>query len=229
MPASIGAISQMATKTTDQLLGAGQLIGGLIGKHNNQKNLNNLANPTYTPNKAISDYYATALNRYNTSPYQSNFYQQAQKTEGRNLATGIGALQDRRSGVGNIGALVQGGDDALQKAGVQAEGMQRQDFGQLGQAANMKLGDDRFAFDVNKEAPFERKYSELSGKLQANNQMINSGIQNFASGLTGGGNTPAVGGSGSSYGGGIQGLGYMGKSNSGSYQGGLGGVYSNQF
>lgn len=218
MPAGIGAISQMATKTTDQLLGAGQLIGGLIGKGKNQKNLDNLANPTYTPNKAISDYYSTALNRYNTSPYQSSFYQQAQKNAGRGLATGIGALQDRRSGVGNIGALVQGSEDQLGKAGVQAEGMQRQDFGQLGQAANMKLGDDRFAFDVNKEAPFERKYSELSGKLQANNQMINSGIQNFEAGLTGGAGAAQS----------LQGLGNLPGAQK-KYPSGLGGVYSNQF
>lgn len=215
MPASAGMISQMAGKTVDELLGAGQLIGGLIGRGKNQRNLNNLQNPTYAPNKAISDYYQTALDRANTSPYASNFYQEALKQAGRGVSTGIGALQDRRSGVGNIGALVQGSDDQLQKAGVQAEGLQRQAFGQLGQATQMKAGDDRYAFGINQEQPFERKYSEISGKLQANNQMINSGIQNFSQGLTGG-QAPNVGGYGGL--GGIGSLMGMGKSSGGAPQ-----------
>src|ERR1700743_2823975 len=119
MPASAQAISQMAGKSVDELLGAGQLIGGLIGRGRNERNLNNLQNPTYTPNKAISDYYTMALNRATANPYDSNFYEQAQKQAGRGLATGIGALQDRRSAIGGIGALVEGSQDALQKAGVQ--------------------------------------------------------------------------------------------------------------
>lgn len=209
MPASAGAISQMAGKSVDELLGAGQIIGGLFGRKNNQRNLDNLQNPTYAPNKAISDYYQEALSKANTSPYASNFYQQAQKSAGRGLATGISALQDRRSGVGNIGALVEGSQDSLQRAGVQAEGLQRQAFGQLGSATQMKAGDDRYAFENNQVLPFERKYSEFSGKLAANNQMINAGISNFTSGLTGGGGLSMPSGGLGGYGSMLGGQSYM--------------------
>src|ERR1700748_446074 len=190
MPASASAIQAMAGKTLDQLTGAGQFIGGLIGRGRNQKNLNNLQNPTYTPNKAISDYYQQALNKAMTSAYNSNFYNQAETNAGRGLATGISALGDRRSGVAGIGGLGKGSQDALNKAGVKAKALQRQALGQLGQATQMKAGDDRYAFDINQEAPFERKYSEFSGKLAANNQLINAGIQNLSNGLTGGGGNP---------------------------------------
>jgi len=203
----ISSIEAMASKTVSGLAGAAQTIGGLIGRHNNEKNLANLANPVYTPIKALSDYYQTALNRYNAGTYNSQFYQNAEKTAQRNLATGINTLQDRRSALAGIPALVEGTNQSLDKAAVQAEGLQRQNFGQLGQAANMKTADDRYAFDINKMMPFERRYSELTGKLAANNQMINAGINNLFTGFTGGGSGGSLsgltGGMGGMGGGGI--------------------------
>jgi len=53
----------------------------------------------------------------------------AEKNAGRGLATGISALQDRRS-TGNVAGLVEGEQDSLGKAGVQAEGLQRQAMSQ---------------------------------------------------------------------------------------------------
>lgn len=164
-------------------LGVGQAVLGGIKASKAQKGLENLRTPTYSPNKAISDYYQTALQRANASPYASNFYQQAEKNSGRNLATGIGALQDRRSAVGNIGALVQGQDDALQRSGVQAEGLQRQAFGQLGQATNMQNADYQRQFEQNQEAPYEKQASIYQGKAIAGSQMENAGFQNAFSGL----------------------------------------------
>jgi hypothetical protein len=165
-------------------LGATEAIVGGIKAGKAHSALEKLQTPTYTPNKAIADYYQSALDRYNTSPYQSNFYQQAQKNAGRNLATGIGALQDRHS-AGNIGALVQGSDDQLQRAGVQAEGMQRQNFAQLGQAANMQANDARTAFGYNQEAPYEKQFGIDQAKAIAGSQQENAGFQSALGGIGG--------------------------------------------
>lgn len=159
-------------------LGLVQAGVGFFKSKKAQSQIQNLQTPNYKPNQAISDYYQQALQKANTSPYASNFYQQAQKTEGRNLATGIGALQDRRSAVGNIGALVQGSDDAQQRAGVQAEGLQRQAFGQLGNAVNMQSADYQRQFEYNKEAPYEKQLQLDQAKAVAGSQMENAGFQN---------------------------------------------------
>lgn len=217
-------------------LGATQAIIGGIKAGKAHREIENLKTPVYSPNQAISSYYQTALNRYNTSPYQSNFYEQAQKMGQRNLATGIGALTDRHS-AGNIGALVQGSDDQLQKAGVQAEGMQRQDFGQLGQAANMKVQDDRQAFEVNQMMPYEKQLSVLQGKAIGGSQMENAGFSN-ATGALGGvsqmNQYKKLLGTGNGGGGqgGAAAVNGLGSNTSGYYNpgiGGLGGVYDNQF
>lgn len=144
--------------------------------------MENLKTPTYQGSQPLSNYYQEALNRYNQSPYQSNFYEQAQKAAGRNLETGISTLQDRHS-AGNVGALVQGNDDQMQKAGVQAEGLQRQAFGQLGTAANAETGDIRQKFQYNQEAPYEKAFGIAQGKAIAGSQMENAGFSNISGGL----------------------------------------------
>jgi len=163
-------------------IGVTQAVIGGINAGKAHRQMERLQTPSYAPNKAISDYYQEALNRYSQSPYQSNFYEQAQKQAGRNLATGIGALQDRHS-TGNIGALVQGSDDQLQRAGVQAEGLQRQAFGQLGQAANMQNADYQRQFQYNKEAPYEKAMGIAQAKAVAGSQMENAGFANISGGL----------------------------------------------
>jgi len=158
-------------------VGLGTAIYGGIKASKARKALEKQKTPVYTPSKAISDYYQTALNRFNTNPYQSNFYQQAQKQADRGLATGIGALQDRHS-AGNIGALVQGNDDAMQRAGVQAEGLQSKNFGQLGQAASALTGEQHQAFDTNEMLPYEQKRALYEAQAIGGTQ---------AKGLSGGG------------------------------------------
>jgi hypothetical protein len=183
----VSAISGMFSKTLQTDAGAAQTLIGALGMHKNQKNLDNLGNPVYTSNKPIADYYQTAKNRYETSPYNSTYYQTAEKTDNAKLGAGIGALGDRRSAVGQVGALVQGNENELGKAGVQAEAMQRQNFGQYGQAVGMKAGDDREAFQINQEDPFQRKYGELTQRLNNSRSLFNSGVNNLFGGLTGGG------------------------------------------
>lgn len=155
---------------------------GAVKAHKAQKALEKTQTPVYKPNQAISDYYQTALQRANTSPYASNFYQQAQKQSDRSLATGIGALQDRHS-ANMVGALVQGNNDSMQRAGVQAEGLQRQAFGQLGQAANMQNQDYQRQFEQNQEAPYEKQIQIDQAKAIAGSQMQNAGLQSMSSGL----------------------------------------------
>lgn len=155
---------------------------GAIKAHKAQKALEKTQTPVYKPNQAISDYYQSALQRANTSPYASSFYQQAEKQSGRSLATGIGALQDRHSS-NMVGALVQGNNDSMQRAGVQAEGLQRQAFGQLGQAVNMQSGDYQRQFEQNQEAPYEKQMQIDQAKAIAGSQMENAGLSSMSSGL----------------------------------------------
>lgn len=185
-------------------LGATEAIIGGVKAHKAQKALEKQKIPTYTPNQAISSYYQQALQRANTSPYASDFYQQAQKTAGRGLATGIGALQDRRS-TNMVGSLVQGSDDALGRAGVQAEGLQRQAFGQLGQAAGMQNADYQKQFQYNQLAPYEKQASIYQAQAIAGSQMENAGLSS-ATGALGG--ASQMGMLKQLYGGG-QGLGYQ--------------------
>ena len=161
-------------------VGLGTAIYGGIKASKARKALEKQKTPVYTPSKAISDYYQTALNRFNTNPYQSNFYQQAQKQADRGLATGIGALQDRHS-AGNIGALVQGNDDAMQRAGVQAEGLQSKNFGQLGQAASALTGEQHQAFDTNEMLPYEQKRALYEAQAIGGTQTENAGISTMGS------------------------------------------------
>jgi len=163
--------------------GIAQAIGGGIQAHRAQKQLEKLQSPTYTPNKSIMDYYNKALERYNTNPYQSQQYQYATQRADRNMAAGIGALNSRASAVGGISRLAALNNDASLQAGVQAEQQQNQRFGQLGQAAGMKAGEERTAFDYNQIQPFERKYNLLAAKAGGGNQIANAGMSNIFGGL----------------------------------------------
>lgn len=183
----VSAISSMFSKTLQTDAGLAQSIIGGIGMGKRQRELDRLQNPTYAPNQAINDYYTTAKDRYETDPYNSQAYTMAAKNARAGLATGLGALGDRRSATGQVGALVGQEQNQLQAAGVGAEKLRNQEFQQLGSATNMKSSDDRYAFDINQMMPFERKYQELSGRLASSKQLFNSGLNNLFGGLTGGG------------------------------------------
>lgn len=165
------------------------VIGGVqaaIGAHKAkkaQRELENLQTPRYNESKSIMDYYNNALQRYNLNPYQSAQYNYARQAADRSQAAGINALQGRGSAVGGIARLSAINNDALQRAGVQAEQEQNQRFGQLGQAAQMKTAEGDKAFQYNEIAPYEKKYNLLSMKAGAANQTVNSGLQNVFGGL----------------------------------------------
>ncbi len=156
------------------VVGIGTSIYKGIKAKKAQKKQEALAN-AQKPDQGITDYYKSALQRYNTDPYQSQFYKQAQQGVNRNLATGINALQSRRSAVGGISALVSNSNDALRNAGVGAENMRNQAFGQLGQAAGVNAQEQKY--------PLEMKYNLYGAQAAGYNQASNAGMQTAYNGL----------------------------------------------
>lgn len=165
--------------------GAGLLqsiIGGIkAGKA--QKQLEKMQSPQYAQNQGILDFYNKALTRYNVSPTDSAMYKRQMKDIDRGVATGIQTLQDRRSGTAGASSILRAANDAKLGANVAAEEERNQRFGVLGQATGMKAGEDRMAFEVNQQQPFERKYNLLSMKAGAANQTANAGLSNIFGGL----------------------------------------------
>lgn len=145
------------------------LIGG--GKARKaQRQLESMVD-SYQKSESIMDFYNKALQRYNQNPYTSSLYQNQMQNAGRGLATGIGALQDRRSALAGVGGLVQGYNDSALRAAAAAEQQQAQNLSQLGQATQLKDREDKYKF--------ENKYNLLSMKAGAGNQTANAGFQNI--------------------------------------------------
>lgn len=167
-------------------VGIGQSIFGGIRAHKAQKELERLNSPTYAPNAGLSQYYKTALDRYQTNPYNSQQYTMATQAARRSQAAGLSALNDRRGGVAGVSRLTAIADDASLKAGAAAEGQQNLRFGQLGQATQAKAADDKYAFQVNQLMPYQQKYNLLAGKAAGGNATMNAGLQNIFGGLQSG-------------------------------------------
>lgn len=129
------------------IFGLGQSIFGGGARKRAEKDLEKYAQ-SFSVSPSIMDYYNKALARYTPSPYQSQYYQQMRNVIGRNLATGISAAQDRRSGVASVGALTQQANDASARAAGTAESMQRQQLAQLGSAAQAKNAMEQKKFDM---------------------------------------------------------------------------------
>jgi hypothetical protein len=163
VPTPWGAIAQ-------GVIGGAQAIGGWIQASRAEKQYNKLIN-SYKPNQSIMDYYSKALQKYNVNPYQSPMYRQSMQGADRGLATGISALQDRRSALAGVGGLVQRYNDASLKAAATAEGQQSQALGQLGQATGMKAQEEKY--------PFELKANLLAMKAGGGTNIANAGIKNL--------------------------------------------------
>ena len=168
-----------------------QSAGGLFqtlfsGRGKALKQLENMANqgPIYSGSKSISDYYQQAKDRYNVSPYNSAQYQTAARDAMRGTATGINALQDRRSALGGIGRIVGIQSDRLQNAAAQAEARRDARFGQYGSAAGMKAQDDLRKFQINQLDPYNRRYNLASMKASAASAQRDAGLSNMFGGLS---------------------------------------------
>jgi hypothetical protein len=156
------------------LLGIGQSIFGGGAARKAQRSLEKMAD-SYQPNAGILDYYNKALSRYSDNPYNSAMYRMQNQNAQRGLATGINALQDRRSVLAGLPKLTQSYNDANLKAAAGAEAQQGQALSQLGQATGMKAAEDSKKFDM--------KYNLLAMKAAGNNQTSRAGISNIFGGL----------------------------------------------
>lgn len=156
---------------------------GAIRASKAQKQLEKMQSPTYAPNQSILDYYSKALSRYNTSPYETAAYKQQSQNIGRGTAQGLDALRGRGGSVAGVNSLIANQNNALLNAGVQAENRKAQEFSTLGSATGMKAGEDRMAFNINKQQPFERKYNLLAMKASGGNKVEGAGISNVFGGL----------------------------------------------
>lgn len=165
-------------------IGLVQSITGHSKEKTALNDLENLKTPTYTGNRSITDFYNNALQRYGVNPYQSQQYQYGINAGNRNLAAGIGALQNRQSAVGGISRLTALSNDNALKAGINAENEQSRRFGQLQGATQMKAGDDMTRFQQNEIAPYEKQYNLLAMKAGAGGNQLNSGMQNAFGGLS---------------------------------------------
>jgi hypothetical protein len=194
------AIAGLSTAATIGLVaaGAGAAASGIsaIGSNKRRKDrereLDEYAkqSPIYQGSKPISEYYQQALNRYNESPYQSQQYQLGAMNARRATAQGLGALQDRRSGIGGISRLAAGQNEAMQNLGAQAEAQRNARFSQLGGATQMKNADLMQQFDINQMTPYNRQFGLKQMKSQAAAQEYAQDKQNTFNAL---GNLASVG------------------------------------
>lgn len=165
-------------------LGAIQGIAGLIQNKRATKQLEGMQSPTYNQNKSILDYYNKSLAKYNVNPYNTDLYRMQEQQANRGMASGLGALQGRGQALAGVNQLVQGRNDALLRAGVEAEQQQGQNLNRLGQAAGMKTAEDQRAFEINQQQPFDRKYNLLAMKAGGGADIMNSGISNVFGGAS---------------------------------------------
>jgi hypothetical protein len=140
--------------------------------------------PLRKESKSLNDYYQQALNRYKESPYQSAAYQQAMQNARRTTASGISALQDRRSAIGGISRLGGLESRASQGAVAQGEQMQAQRFSELGRATQMKKANEDELFDINVMTPYQRKLQLEQMKGAAAGERYNAGMQMVGQGLS---------------------------------------------
>ena len=140
--------------------------------------------PLRKESKSLNDYYQQALNRYQESPYQSAAYQQAMQNARRTTASGLSALQDRRSAIGGISRL--GGLERGASLGAVAQGeqMKAQRFSELGRATQMKKANEDELFDINVMTPYQRKLQLEQMKGAAEGERYNAGMQMVGQGLS---------------------------------------------
>lgn len=165
--------------------GLAQGIIGAIGAANATKKLERMSKnaPQYKGSGGIMNYYNEALSRYGVSPTQSAMYKRQMQNIGRNVATGLSSLQDRRSALAGISSLARGASDATLNAEVAAENEKNRRFSQLGQAAGMKAGEEMKEFQYNKMMPYERQFNLLAQKAGGQTQLANQGFSNIFGGL----------------------------------------------
>ncbi len=170
-------------------VGGAALIGGIIktssanhkAKQAEQK-LENLKTPEYQQNQSILDYYNKAMQRYQQNQYQSNLYQHGIQQGDRSTAAGLNALQDRNSAVGGVSRLTALQNENALNTGLRAEDVERNNFGQLGAATQLRSSDQEYQFGVNKLFPYQTKANMYAAKAAGATQVANAGWQDISNG-----------------------------------------------
>lgn len=147
-----------------------------------EDSLNNA--PKYSPNRSILNFYDEALRKYETNPTDTREYKATQQGIKQGVVQGLNALRDRRSGLAGTPALITSQNNALLNAAVKSEQKKAQEFGVLGQASQMKAGEDNKAFQQNEIYPFEGKYNLLTLKTAGNRAVQRQETQNAYNNLS---------------------------------------------
>jgi len=118
--------------------------------------------PKYKPNQSILNYYENALRKFNTAPTDTAQYKSDKQNIKQSTVQALSSLNKLR--LGDVSNIIQGQNNSLLKAAVNAENRKAQEFAVLGQASQMKAGQDAKAFQQNELYPFEAKYNLLTMK-----------------------------------------------------------------
>lgn len=143
-----------------------------------EQGLENMKTPTYQPNQSILDYYQKTLQKYNTSPTDSAEYKLQKQNIQQGTTQAIAAGNDRRMGGASVPAIIQNQNNSLLKASVAGEQRKSQDLARLGQATQMKAGEDKAVWNQNSLAPFEKNYNLKAMKAAGQAQVQNASMQN---------------------------------------------------
>lgn len=158
-------------------LSAYQAFHGASQAKKAQDALKSQQTPTVAPNKSILDYYQTALNRYNTSPYNSLGYKLAQEGIQRNQGSTINNLKHfGGAAISNVGAVEQQSNDASLKAAAMAENQKNNAFNQYGKAAGAEGQDINRQFQINKMLPYTQNRNLYAQEAMGYNSLENAGL-----------------------------------------------------
>lgn len=171
-----------------------------------EKNAENMidGSPKYRPNQSILNYYKEALSRFNTAPTDTAQYKSDKQNIKQGTTQALSSLNKLRTG--DVANIVQGQNNSLLKAMTNAENRKAQEFNVLGQAANMKAGQEAKAFQQNELYPFEAKYNlqtmKAGGYRAAQRQATQNAYQNAsaAASILAGGDGMGGEGKGNSWG-----------------------------
>lgn len=135
------------------------------------------------PDEGIMDVYNKAYARYNPNAYQSAFYNQQKQNVLGQQATGISALQDRRSALAGIPSITQASNKALQSAGVAAEQQQAQQLSQLSSAAGAAASQKQRISDLKLGILGRKAAAAAERQNQLTQGAINTGMSALTMGL----------------------------------------------
>lgn len=135
--------------------------------------------PQYQQSKGILDYYNQAMQRYGVSPTQTAAYKRQMANIQRAGASGLANLGSARERLGATSSIVRSMADAGLGAEVAAEQEQSRRFGQLGQAAQLKRGEEMAAFQQNQVLPSQMRLQMAAQRAAGGTQIANTGISNL--------------------------------------------------